>query len=99
MGRWRFAGSVFEVGSFCLLQCYKIAGSEIATCCSSTAFAAEQHYGARCLELGAGATGLPGIVAAQLGCFSQVQTWCCFVATLSADNMIDHRHCISCRLS
>ena len=34
----------------------------------------EKVQGTRCLELGAGATGLPGIVAAQLGCFSQVSS-------------------------
>ncbi|KAL3149153.1 Methyltransferase-like protein 21A, variant 2 [Trebouxia sp. C0010 RCD-2024] len=32
----------------------------------------DRFQGSRCIELGAGATGLPGIVAAQLGCFSQV---------------------------
>ena len=42
-------------------------------CCSSSAFDASHFEGARCIELGAGATGLPGIVAAQLGCFSQVR--------------------------
>ncbi|DBA97407.1 hypothetical protein WJX77_010391 [Trebouxia sp. C0004] len=47
-------------------------GVLLAQYLSSTAFAAERYQGARCLELGAGATGLPGIVAAQLGCFSQV---------------------------
>ena len=48
-------------------------------CCSSSAFDANRFQGSRCIELGAGATGLPGIVAAQLGCFSQVgvplHTW------------------------
>ena len=45
-------------------------------CCSSSAFDKEHSQGGRCIELGAGATGLPGIVAAQLGCFSQVSQSC-----------------------
>ena len=39
---------------------------------SSTAFDTTSLKGARCIELGAGATGLPSLIAAQLGCFSQV---------------------------
>jgi hypothetical protein len=40
--------------------------------CSSEAFPAESVRGGRCLELGAGVTGLPSIVAFHRGLFKEV---------------------------
>ncbi len=43
-------------------------------CCSSPAFKAGKYRGSRCIEIGAGITGLPSIAAAHLNSFSQASS-------------------------